>query len=25
VWNVFDEHGQRVGQAAAFSRWLMLS
>ncbi len=25
VWNVFDEHSQRVGQAAAFSRWLMLS
>ena len=24
VWNVLDEHGARQGQAATFSRWVML-
>ena len=24
VWNVIDEHGARQGQAATFSRWVML-
>jgi len=25
VWNVIDEQGQRIGQAATFSRWTSLS
>ncbi len=24
VWNLFDEHGQRCGQAATFARWEFL-